>query len=746
VFEGLAEPRERHRGESQHAVHCTRSLARTRDSRGTLKERLGPAHAGGSTGPANSFLLVATQMIRLSLAALVLALLPMPGFAAPVVKPHVQVELVSEEATIQPARDTSLGLRFVPERGWHVYWRNPGDSGQAPSVEWTLPPGFQIGELEWPAPERIAVGPLTNFGYAGATLLPARLRVPRDVAGAATIELRARAKWLVCNPEECIPGSAPLSLTLPVDTAPPRTTSAAPLFDRARAALPVALPAAWQLDAIASGTDVLTLHVRGLDQPFAPAPVFFPFGREVIEHSASQTVTLAPDGFQLALTQWSGATTPPRTIDGVLTIGSRAYTIAAPVVATGVAPHRARAALMPLLLAFAGGLLLNLMPCVFPVLALKALALVGLAGEGRRRARWHGLVYALGVIVAFWMLAGMLLAARAGGMQLGWGFHLQSPIVIALLASLFFWMALTLLGVSTVGASLMGVGNRLTAGGGYRAAFYAGVLATVVATPCTAPFMGTAIGYALLQPTAVALGVFTSLGIGLALPYVLVTFVPALARRLPRPGRWMETLEQLLAFPLLATVVWLVWVASLQAGPNAVLAILTALVLIGLAAWTAQRWDGWWMRVAAALLVVAALGIDATLASRSDRPVAGTAAMAWEPYSPARLDELLRAGKPVFVDFTAAWCVTCQVNERLALSTSAVTAKMRALGVVAVRADWTSPDPEIARALRQFGRDGVPLYVLYSGRREDPPRILPQILTTETVLTELAELETRSRT
>lgn len=684
-------------------------------------------------------------MLRLPLAILALLLpfaLGAPALAMPVAAPHVRVDLLAETATVQPGRDATVGLRFVLEEGWHVYWRNPGDSGEAPTIEWTLPAGLAAGTLEWPAPQRIAFGPLTNFGYEGAVLLPARLHVAAAVATGTTLEVHARATWLVCDADECIPGSAPLSLMLPIDAAPPRAASEQPLFDAARAALPVPLPPAWRLAATA-GPDALTLEVRGVDAPLESAPIFFPFGREVIEHAAPQRTTTAADGLRLVLTPWTGATAPPQQLDGVLTFGARAYTVAVPV---DVGGSRDAAGLpRPVVLAFAGGLLLNLMPCVFPVLALKALALVALAGDGRRRARLHGLVYALGVVVSFWLLAGVLLAVRAGGAQLGWGFHLQSPVVIALLAGLFFWMALTLLGVSSIGGSLMGVGGRLAAGGGYRAAFFTGVLATVVATPCTAPFMGTALGYALVQPPAVALAVFTALGLGLAAPYVAVTFVPALGRRLPRPGRWMETLEQLLAFPLLATVVWLVWVASLQAGPGAVAAILTMLVLIALAVWTAGRWHGSGARAAAVVLVVAALAIATTITPIADTRRAG-GALAWEPYSAARLDELLRAGTPVFVDFTAAWCVTCQVNERLALATPAVTAKMRALGVVPVRADWTRPDADIARALQRFGREGVPLYVLYSGRAADPPRILPQILTIEAVLTELAELETRSRT
>jgi thiol:disulfide interchange protein DsbD len=348
------------------------------------------------------------------------------------------------------------------------------------------------------------------------------------------------------------------------------------------------------------------------------------------------------------------------------------------------------------------------------------------------------------VLVSFWALAGVLLAVRAGGAPLGWGFQLQSPVVVALLAGLFFWLALALLGVTTIGGGLLGVGNRAASAGGARGAFVSGLLATVVATPCSAPFMGTALGYALVQPAPVAVGVFTALGAGLAFPYVAIACVPALAARLPRPGRWMETLKELLAFPLLATVVWLVWVASLQAGPPAVAAILTMLLLLGLGAWASARWRSAWGRVAATGAVAASLALVATLALVE--PGVGAARDdGWEPYSAARLDELVRAGTPVFVDFTAAWCVTCQVNERLVLDTALVRDRMRAAGVARVRADWTNPDPEITRALQRFGRDGVPLYVFYTGR-EDEPRILPQILTSELVLRELDRLDGRSST
>ena len=663
-----------------------------------------------------------------------LALVPAPVLAAAVSAPHVQVALVAEAASMQPGSELQVGLRFAPERGWHVYWRNPGDSGEAPRLTWRLPDGFAASELAWPAPERIPVGPFANFGYEGTTLLPATLRVPAGLTVPSTVELRADATWLVCNEDECIPGSAPLSLVLPVERTAPRPSAEAPLFDAARARVPALAPDGWRFRAT-SDADRWTLEVDGATGALDRPPFFFPFERDVIEHAAPQSVTPTAGGFRLDVPR--GAQASGRTaLDGVLTIGGRAYTVSIPLA-------RPVPALEPFVLAFLGGLLLNLMPCVFPVLAIKAFALLELAGDARRQARAHGVAYTLGVLASFWALGAALIAVRAGGAPIGWGFQLQSPAVVAGLAALFFWMALMLLDVTSIGGSFMGVGNRLAARGGWRGAFFTGVLATIVATPCSAPFMGTALGYALVQPPAVALGVFTALGFGLAFPYLAIALVPRLGALLPRPGQWMDTLKQLLAFPLLATVVWLTWVASVQSGPPAVAAILGMLVLLGFAAWAGRRG---WSRLVTAMTVVLALATGASVGGSPATPTVTSHAAGWEPYSTARLQALLAEGRPVFVDFTAAWCVTCQVNERLVLGRPVVQEKMRALGVVPVRADWTTSDPDVTRALQQFGRDGVPLYVLYSGREDDPPRILPQLLTTEIVIAELEGLDRRSDT
>lgn len=668
--------------------------------------------------------------------ALGVLLLPIHVLAAPVAAPHVVVDLVSEVADVAAGHPVTLGIRFVLEDGWHVYWRNPGDSGEAPTVTWTLPSGFTAEALEWPAPVRIPVGPLANFGYEGSTLLPVTVRVPSDLRDQASVEFHARIRWLVCNEEECIPGSAELSRVLPV-TAMPHPSADAPLFATARTRLPVLPPPTWRLRATREA-EAFVLDVGGgaLDSGDV---LFFPYDRQIVEPAAPQRLERVRGGFRLAIPWWRTGQAKAATLAGVLTVGERAYAIDVPIGVPGFS-------LRPVALAFAGGLLLNLMPCVFPVLALKAFGLVGLAREERSRVRQHGFLYTLGVLVSFWVLAAVLLVVRAGGTPIGWGFQLQSPAVVALLASLFFWMGLVLLGVSSFGGSFVGAGNRLTSGEGARAAFFTGVLATVVATPCSAPFMGAALGYALVQPAPQALGVFSALGFGLAAPYLALTLVPALGRHLPRPGRWMETLKELLAFPLFGTVAWLVWVAAQQSGPGAVAVILTMLLLLALAVWIHGRWRYPGARALAAAIGIAALGFGVVGVGRDSASVGETGGLSWEPYSTTRLGELRRAGTPVFVDFTAAWCVTCQVNERLTLAAPTVVAKMRERGVVPVRADWTTSDPDITRALQALGRDGVPLYVLYSGRPEDPPRILPQLLTRETVISELDQLETRSRT
>lgn len=679
--------------------------------------------------------------------------------------PHSDAWLVSEVASIRPGQPFSVGLRLVMEEGWHSYWRNAGDSGIPTSLAWQLPDGFEAGEIQWPYPSRIERPPLVSYGYEREVLLLVEIRPPSDLAVGTTVTLAARADWLICE-EPCYPATADVAVELPVRGDPPELDRRwADAFAAARARLPVA-PQGWSIVArhVSSGYVLELSPPAGLEVSFPDNP-FFAAAGGMIDHAEPQPVARSGDGFRIRLVASDFA--PRRTdhLEGVLL--ARAPEAEAPYTAlaigTQVIPGEAGEPGAPagaatgyrepltlfLALAFAllGGLLLNLMPCVLPVLSIKVLGFVEQGGTDPAGARLHGAAYGLGVLICFWMLAGALLLLRAAGQQLGWGFQLQSPLFVAFMALLFFALGLLFLGVVEVGGSLTRLG-AVGGGAGYRNSLLTGVLAVVVATPCTAPFMGTALGFALARPALHGLAVFTALGIGMALPYVALSASPALLRRLPRPGAWMESLKQALAFPLFATVVWLLWVLGRQTGVDGASLLLLALTLLGLAAWIVGRWSASSRTAtagavarAAATLILLLVGALAWAGSRmvSDEPAVRLGSE-WQPFSPARVEELRSEGRPVFVDFTAAWCLTCQVNERVALADAAVQDAFRARDVALLKADWTKWDPQITEALRSFGRSGVPLYVLYSGDPGVPPRILPELLSAGTVLEALADL------
>jgi thiol:disulfide interchange protein/DsbC/DsbD-like thiol-disulfide interchange protein len=680
--------------------------------------------------------------------------------------PHSDAWLVSEVASMRPGQPFSVGLRLVMEEGWHSYWRNAGDSGIPTSLEWELPDGFAPGEIQWPYPSRIERPPLVSYGYEREVLLLVEIRPPSDLAVGTTVTLAARADWLICE-EPCYPASADVSVELPVrDAAPEPDRRWADAFAAARARLPVA-PQGWSIAARYTpsgyGLDVSPPSGRVVSLPENP---FFAGAGGVIDHAAPQLVARAGDGFRIRLSESDFALRPADRLEGVLLVRAPqadapyAALAIAPEVITGEAGHAETpvAAASPgsrepltlfLALAFAllGGLLLNLMPCVLPVLSIKVLGFVEQGGTDPAGARLHGAAYGLGVLICFWILAGALLLLRAAGQQLGWGFQLQSPPFVAFMALLFFALGLLFLGVVEVGASLTRLG-AVGRGSGYGNSLLTGVLAVVVATPCTAPFMGAALGFALARQAFHGLAVFTALGIGMSLPYVALSASPALLRRLPRPGPWMESLKQFLAFPLFATVAWLLWVFGRQAGVDGASLLLLALTFLGLAAWILGRWSapsrtGTARAVARAVaaLILLLVGALAWAGSRmvSDEPAVRLGSE-WQPFSLARVEELRSEGRPVFVDFTAAWCLTCQVNERVALADAAVQDAFRAREVALLKADWTKWDPQITEALRSFGRSGVPLYVLYSAEPGVRPRILPELLSAGTVLEALADL------
>ncbi|MGD9922406.1 MAG: protein-disulfide reductase DsbD family protein, partial [Pseudorhodoplanes sp.] len=638
---------------------------------------------------------------------------------------------------------------------WHTYWRNPGDSGEPTTVTWKLPAGFSTSELEWPAPSLIRVGPVTSFGYEGETVLLARITPPRDMKPGADVTLNAEVAFLVCE-KECIPGEASVSLPLSVSdgAAGGGATDAASskVFDVARSLLPQPSPWTATFDA---DPKTITLALSGADlrKDAVRSATFFPYDNTLIVNSAAQTLAASAEGTVVSIERGQIARAVPQRLDGVLVveedIGGKSVRHAfaldakpAPSAGQGISLIQAA------LLALVAGMILNLMPCVFPVLSIKILHLTQHASEPPARIRLHGLAYTAGILGSFAVLAGALYALRAGGAEIGWGFQLQSPAVVATLAFVLFAFGLSLSGILPIGTSLTRVGgSRLLQKTGLSGSFFAGMLATIVATPCTAPFMGASIGYALTQPFVVGLVVFLSLGFGLALPFLILACVPGLQRLLPRPGRWMETMKQFLAFPLYGTAAWLIWVLSFQVGPAGLMAALAGLVLIAFAAWSYGLVQGQGgasalaFRGMATAAVIAVVAIAVTI--RSDHAT-GTVAPAssgdagHEAFSQQKLDTLLAAGRPVFVNMTAAWCITCLVNERTALSTDSVREALSAKNVAYLKGDWTNRNPEITRLLERFGRSGVPLYVLYQSGRE--PLVLPQILTPSLVLEKLAQL------
>jgi thiol:disulfide interchange protein/DsbC/DsbD-like thiol-disulfide interchange protein len=686
------------------------------------------------------------------LAALLLA--PAYGSAhaeTPAAADLVRADLLGEPNAVAPGQTFWIAVRLRMKEHWHTYWRNPGDSGEATAITWQLPPGFSAGPIAWPMPHRIPVGPLANYGYDDEVVLLTQITAPASLAPGTKTTFAANVTWLVCN-KECIPGEANLSLTLPAAATADINPDMHALFEAARSVLPQPSPWTARMDV---ADDTLTLHAdaKDLDAKTIRSALFFPFSETLIRHAEPQVLEVGRSGLSLQLARSALTTGTPTQRDGLLIVeevigtGTARHAFELHDVALGTvgSPISVSAVLQAAAFALLGGLLLNLMPCVFPVLSIKVLSLISHAGQSPEHVRKHGFAYTAGVLATFVVLAGTLLIIRAGGAEVGWGFQLQSPLMVAALAYVLFAMGLSLSGVFHVGYALQGIGAGLTQRSGLIGSFFTGALAVIVATPCTAPFMGAALGFALTQPAAVSLVVFLALGLGLALPFLLLTLVPRWIAYLPRPGAWMQRLQQALAFPLYATVAWLMWVLGQQVGPSGLFAALIGLVLIGLAAWSFNVWqttEGWGRRIAAGVAIaalaatlIAAVGLDrdrTTLASASSLP-AGV-----EPFTQSRLDQLRADKRPVFVNMTAAWCITCLVNERVALSTQAVKAAFSAGDIAYLKGDWTNRNPEITRMLERYGRSGVPLYLLYPGSGE--PVVLPQILTAATVLKEIERI------
>ncbi|MEH6434017.1 protein-disulfide reductase DsbD family protein [Massilia sp. DD77] len=678
--------------------------------------------------------------------------------------PRATVSLVSDHAAVSPGQTLRLGLRQRLAPHWHTYWKNPGDAGSPPNIAFETPPGVAVGPIDWPGPDRFLIGPVASYGYENEIVLPMRLSIPRDARPGSRLVIAANADWVVCE-KECIPEDGSFRLVLPVEAAArPAQADILAAFGIADARKPQAAP--WKAS-LSAGASALQLRVSGpgISAHTVRAALYFPDTWGVVDHAAAQSLEVRQDALSLTLPK--GQHPAPGAAAGLLAVtdggGQKRWFALAPAAGSGAgsdtetaaeagaearaetgAETGAEAAPAPALplwqmaaFAFLGGVILNLMPCVFPVLAIKATAVAGMSGGDRRAVRLSGVFYTLGVLTAFMALALVLLAVRAGGQAVGWGFQFQSPLFVAAMCWLMLAIGLNLSGVFEVGGSLAGAGQQLADRKGHAGSFFTGLLAVVVATPCTAPFMGAAIGSALAAPAGVSLLVFAMMGLGLALPFLLLGLFPAAARRLPRPGMWMLRLRQAMAFPMYATAAWLLWVLAQQAGESGLRLALAGSVLVGLVGWLAglgQQGAGkpWWPRGAALAGVAALAGLALGLQDAAPQAASPRQAAQVEAYSAERLASLRAEGKPVFVNMTAAWCITCLVNERTTLSTAAVKDAMQARQVVYMKGDWTNRDPAITAFLRSFQRDGLPFYVFYPAGKEGV--VLPPVLT-ESIVT-----------
>ncbi len=713
------------------------------------------------------------------------------GLTAPLAGPEtvgadehpVEAHLVADVAAISPGAAFGLGVLLEMEEDWHVYWRNSGDSGGPTRVEWILPAGSESTDLQWPAPHKytdyIGQDEFVTYGYEQATMLMAEIRAPQHLPPGSEIELKAAVSWFVCS-DLCIPGDTTLTLSLPIQQAG-REAGHRQLFEDYRAQLPVAYSAADPLSVTAhagpttSGLIVqVQLSVRDGGRTIAELePDFFPFrildGPEFDLFSAHMMSPPSADGVGLTMEVQPYDEVPSR-LGGVLSYldedGKRAYrsleldledagsASALPMSVLAGADFtrpESQSLLLYILFAALGGLILNVMPCVLPVISLKVLGFVSHAQQERRRVRQLGAAFAAGIVASFAVLAGVVIAIKAGGEQIGWGFQFQSPVFVLALTGLIFVLALSLFGLLTITLP----GTRTNLGGladshGLTGSFFNGVLATILATPCTAPFLGSSLGFAFTQPGGVILAIFVATGMGMALPYLVLAAEPGWMRSIPKPGPWMEHFKQGMGFLLMATVLWLLWVLGKQLGVEAVIWTAAFLLCLALALWIPGKWTdlrsssrqrtGAW---SAALVVIAGgylLFLHPFLQQeRQLNSGLPTQVDSWQSFSIERVEELVSGGNHVFIDFTAEWCWTCKVNKRTVLDGEAVQDRFDELGVQRVRADWTNRNPEITAFLRSFGRSGVPFYVIFPAGRVDHPLVLPELITTSIVLQQLDE-------
>lgn len=661
----------------------------------------------------------------------------------------VRVELVTEESALLPERPFWVGVRMTMENGWHTYWKNPGDSGMATSIEWRLPEGFAVSELQWPQPSRFEHQSLVGFGYEDEVLLMAEVTPPATLRPGDEIPISAEVSWIACA-DSCVPGFVELEKTFRVATTP-TASHWSNLFRTFKARLPQKMlrgEIALDGERFQLRFDLPAQLAQGVQRAY-----FFPDREGAIDYAAPQELYLDAEKLSLSLQRGIGGERLS-SVSGLLVLergdGPTSFSIEAFIDGADGEISAGKGASMSfglaLLFAFLGGLILNLMPCVLPVISLKVMGFVEMADKGRAEGMRHGLAFTLGVLLSFMVLAGLLLILRATGEGLGWGFQLQNPMFVAILAGVIFLLGLSLFGVYELGTSMISLGNQAPRSKGLLSSFMTGVLATAVATPCTGPMLGPALGYAVTIPAFQSLIVFAAIALGLSAPYLILAIKPEWLRFLPKPGKWMVTFKQLMGFLMMATLIWLLWVFSAEVGSTIYLVgLIGSLFLMSMGAWIYGKWGTPFnkrvtrriVQCTSVAIVLFAFVMGVGIAKQGER--AGELAVVveghggWRHWTPESMHALQAAGTPVFVDFTAKWCLTCQANKP-ALRSSQVTEFFKERGIVSMEADWTKRDPKITEELAKLGRSGVPVYVYYPAGIGSKPVLLPQVLTSSSII------------
>lgn len=699
------------------------------------------------------------------------------------------ISLIPEESHVLPGHPFWIGVHIKMDEHWHAYWKNPGAAGMAPVIAWNLPQGFSTGNILWPTPQRFDISSMVGFGYENEFTILVQI-IPPSTYPSGLMDIGADVRWLACSDTACLPGETQTHLQVAVaNDEPLKDPEQKAFFIKARALIP------QPKHSITVQRKNNLIEISFEESTFIKKADFFPEHPDGIDYNLAPVFETQPNKHHrhtLALVE----STPLATLKGILTLetskGLKSFEIDSPIKdlqgktdivlnsnsvpkamndslfdkATGeeeladISFEFQGGLLLAIGLAFVGGLLLNLMPCVLPVISFKVLSFIKMAGQSQRLILKHGLAFSGGVLLSFWVLAALLLSLQAYGRSVGWGFQLQEPIFVAILAALLFTFGLSLFGLFEMGTSLISAASQAQQktgqGNALFGSFLSGILATAVATPCTGPFLGSAVGFAVTLPAYQALLIFTSLGVGMSLPYLLLAAFPSLLRFLPKPGGWMVTFKELMGFFMIATVLWLLWVFSAQTGTMALILMLGGLFLLAVAGWVYGKWSAPLQKrlvrnistVLAAFIFLSGGYLIVTAANMPAEDISaipshertGEIADAWEPFSPKRVAELRKKGVPVFIDFTSKWCLICQANHMI-LTMDEVSEKFGELGVVKMKADWTKKDEVITAELRKFGRNSVPLYVLYGADEKAAPQILPQVLTQDAVLSSLEKIE-----